>query len=201
MKRFGIVTAFNGADIYQTCDFIKVSCKTYVSKISKGHGWENLQHSTTTATPMLYDSKYIHELENTRGPIEVDEQKNLAQKMKFSYKQSIGELLFAAITCRPDIMYAVINLSQYSNAPAEIHFLAVKNIFRYLRATIDDGLHYWRDGVRNILPAVATPDLLPDTYNLVHKVILLKEIQLHLWTQIGEAIVTIVNLCLGLLYS
>ena len=37
------------------------------------------------------------------------EQKNLATDMKFSYQQAIGELLFAAITCRPDILYLVIN--------------------------------------------------------------------------------------------
>ena len=168
MKRFGIVTAFNGTDVSQTKNFIKVSCKTYISKILKGHGWENLQHSATTTTPMRSDSKYILELETSRGPTEVQDQKTLATEMKFSYRQAIGELLFAAITCRPDVMYPVIKLSQYSNAPAKIHFVAVKNVFRYLRATIDEGLHYWRDGQRDDLPFVASPDLLPDNYSINH---------------------------------
>ena len=168
MKRFGIVTAFNGTDIHQTQTYIKVSCKTYIMKILKGHGWENLQHSSTTTIPMRSDSKHIQELEITEGPTDVIEQKELAAAMIFSYAQAIGELLFAAITCRPDIMYAVIKLSQYSNAPAKVHFIAVKNVFRYLRATVDDGLYYWRDGKRKDLPLMAAPELLADNHDLQH---------------------------------
>ena len=63
--------------------------------------------------------------------------------MGFSYRQAISEILFAAITCRPDILYLVINLSQYSNNPGEVHYVAVKRVFKYLRDTKDDGLHYW----------------------------------------------------------
>ena len=168
MKRFGVVTAFNGTDIEQTENFIKVSCKTYISKILKGHGWENIQHSATTSTPMRSDSKYFFDLENIKGPTDVSEQNALAKQMNFSYRQAIGELLFAAITCRPDIMYPVVKLSQFSNVPAPIHFIAVKNIFRYLRATIDEGLHYWRNGHRKDLPFVANPVLLSDNYVLKH---------------------------------
>ena len=36
MKMFGIVTAFNGTDISQTRNFIKVSCRTYIGKLWKG---------------------------------------------------------------------------------------------------------------------------------------------------------------------
>ena len=168
MKRFGIVTAFNGTDITQSRHFIKISCQTYISKILKGHGWENIQHSATTTTPMRSDSKYIQELDTSKGPTEISEQKALATEMKFSYRQAIGELLFAAITCRPDIIYPVIKLSQFSNAPSKMHYIAAKNIFRYLRATIDEGLHYWRDGQRIELPFIAIPDLLADNYDLQH---------------------------------
>ena len=143
-----------------------MSCKTYISKILNGHGWKNLQHCATTSTPMRSDSQYIHEIENCEGPVDSTEQKNLATNMKFSYRQAIGELLFAALTCRPDILYPVIKLSQYSNAPTEIHFIAVKNIFRYLRATIDEGLHYWRYGQRDKLSHVADSDLLLDNHVL-----------------------------------
>ena len=127
-----------------------------------------MQHSSTTTIRMRSDSKHIQELETTEGPTDVIEQKELATAMHFSYRQAIGELLFAAITCRPDIMYAVIKLSQYSNAPAKVHFIAVKNVFRYLRATVDDGLHYWRDGKRKDLPLMAAPELLPDNHDLQH---------------------------------
>ena len=102
-------------------------------------GKHSAQHNNTT--PIRSDSKYVSELEITKGPLEVHEQKALATEMKFSHRQAIGELLFAAITCRPDIIYPVIKLSQYSSALANIHFVVVKNIFRYLQATVDEGFH------------------------------------------------------------
>ena len=65
-------------------------------------------------------------------------------------------------------MYPVIKLSQFSNTPAPIYFIAVKNIFRYLRATIDEGLHYWRNGCRKDLPFVSNPVLLSGNNVLKH---------------------------------
>ena len=44
----------------------------------------------------------------------------------------------------PDISFACIKLSQYSSAPSLEHFEAVKHLYKYLAATIDDGITYWR---------------------------------------------------------
>ena len=43
-------------------------------------------------------------------------------------------------------------LSQYANQPAPCHFTAVKNVFRYLAATKDEGLTYWRKTPNESLP-------------------------------------------------
>ena len=59
-------------------------------------------------------------------------------------------------------------MSQFSNTPAKIHFVAVKNIFRYLQATVDEGLHYWRNGKQDNLPDVADPNLLRDNNVFEH---------------------------------
>ena len=48
------------------------------------------------------------------------------------------------MTCRPDIGYAIALLAKYSNNPAEIHFEAVKDVYRNLRRTKDDGIIFWR---------------------------------------------------------
>ena len=37
MKRQGLVTLFNGLNIHQTRDYIKISCKTYIDHISNIH--------------------------------------------------------------------------------------------------------------------------------------------------------------------
>lgn len=63
--------------------------------------------------------------------------------MTFSYRQAIREIVFAPITCRPDILYSIIKLSQYNNKPAKIYYIAVKRVFKFLRDNIDGGLHYW----------------------------------------------------------
>ena len=72
--------------------------------------------------------------------------------MVFGYRQAIGELIYALVTCHPDISFPVIKLSQYSTRPTAIHFEAVKNIYRYLNATKDEGIYFWRKTHRNDLP-------------------------------------------------
>jgi hypothetical protein len=77
--------------------------------------------------------------------------------MGFSYRQAIGEVIFALTICRPDIAVPVIKLSQYASRPAPEHYKAVKAIFVYLNATRDDGLVYWRKKPRDDLPNVPAP--------------------------------------------
>ena len=86
--------------------------------------------------------------------------------MGFQYCQAIGELMFAAVTCHPDILFATIYLSQHSNAPARCHYTAVKRVFYYLRSTISDGLHFWRQKRDYTLPFASKPTLCPDNHAL-----------------------------------
>ncbi len=61
------------------------------------------------------------------------------------------------MTCRPDISFAVVKLSQYSAKPAREHFEAVKQLYAYLRDTKDDGIYYWRREPRPDLPVGPVP--------------------------------------------
>jgi hypothetical protein len=58
----------------------------------------------------------------------------------------IGSLLYLAVYSRPDILYAVVKLSQFCTNPSAVHLAAVKRIFRYLRSFPDLGIIYSRDG-------------------------------------------------------
>jgi hypothetical protein len=62
----------------------------------------------------------------------------------FNYRQAIGEAIYSMTVARPDITYAIIKLSQYSNNPAKIHYQAVRHLFKYLALTKSRGIHYWR---------------------------------------------------------
>ena len=145
LKNLGPVERFNGVEIEQTEYYIKIHNVQYIEKILKRHGWLNdVYNSPNLPVPMRSESKYLHELENAKGPENDKEKQKLEIEMNFNYRQALGEVLYAMVTCRPDISIAVTKLSQYSQNPSEIHYVALKNIFRYLRITKRDGIIYWR---------------------------------------------------------
>ena len=86
--------------------------------------------------------------------------------MGINYRQAIGELLYAMVTCRPDISFPVTKLSQYSMNPAEPHYKAVKQLFLYLRSTADDGIYYWRKDPYNVLPMGNEPTPKPEHFEV-----------------------------------
>jgi len=98
---------------------------------------------------MRSDAAYMTILE-TLTPDE--NQAELEKQMGFKYRPCIGELIFCMVTCRPDIAYAVIKLSQYSIQPGKAHYQAVKAVYTYLGSTITWGLQYNRPQPRTDLP-------------------------------------------------
>ena len=145
LKNLGRVTRFNGVEVDQTNKFVRLHNTQYIEKILKRHGWLNDNYkSSRHPVPMRSDSKYLHLLENAKGPTDDKDRQKLELKMGFNYRQALGEILYAMVTCRPDISVSTTKLSQYSQNPAEEHYVALKNIFRYLRYTKKDGLIYWR---------------------------------------------------------
>ena len=57
----------------------------------------------------------------------------------------------------------MIKLSQYSNAPAQIHYEAVKDILIYLRATPTEGLYFWQQEPNKHLPEGPMPHVRPES--------------------------------------
>lgn len=76
--------------------------------------------------------------------------KNMAAKTKdeiqemrdVPYQEAVGSILYLAQCTRPDINFAISNVSKYNNHPGRAHWNAVKRIFRYLRKTSDYKLTY-----------------------------------------------------------
>uniref|UniRef100_A0A1Y1N3K4 Reverse transcriptase Ty1/copia-type domain-containing protein n=2 Tax=Photinus pyralis TaxID=7054 RepID=A0A1Y1N3K4_PHOPY len=58
------------------------------------------------------------------------------------YREAVGSLMFAAITARPDIAFAVNVVSRFQNNQGAPHWNAVKRIMRYLKHTKDLGIRY-----------------------------------------------------------
>ncbi|CAN6716049.1 unnamed protein product [Malus baccata var. baccata] len=57
------------------------------------------------------------------------------------YRSVVGALQYLTIT-RPDLSYAVNQVCQFMHAPTTVHWMAVKRILRYLKATHSHGLLY-----------------------------------------------------------
>ena len=58
------------------------------------------------------------------------------------YASAIGSIMYAMICTRPDLSYALSMTSRYQANPGEGHWIAVKNILKYLRRTKDVFLVY-----------------------------------------------------------
>ncbi|SDA00929.1 BZ3500_MvSof-1268-A1-R1_Chr9g10926 [Microbotryum saponariae] len=64
------------------------------------------------------------------------------ERIRSWYLQAIGSLLYISLGTRPDIAFAVSYLSRFANNPGRRHWIAVKHVLRYLRATYRDELLY-----------------------------------------------------------
>jgi hypothetical protein len=67
------------------------------------------------------------------------------------YRELLGALLWVSQGTRPDITYSVSQCAKFSSKPKNAHWWALKKILRYLKGTIDYGIHYKKPGQRNQL--------------------------------------------------
>ena len=61
-----------------------------------------------------------------------------------TYRNMVGSMLYLASWTRPDISYAVSELSRFVSAPGQNHMTAAKHLLRYLKGTKEMGLKYSR---------------------------------------------------------
>ena len=69
----------------------------------------------------------------------------LTAELQQTYQELVGALLYLATGTRPDIAYAVGQLSRYVAAPTGQHLAAAKRVLRYLKGTATLALTYGAD--------------------------------------------------------
>jgi hypothetical protein len=153
IKRQGLLTLFNGLDVLQSRWYVKISVETYLAKTLLPYfdDWLDIP-SKLLPVPLGTNEKFHTELYQAKGNPDAKVQAALAKQMGFGYRKAIGELIWPMTTCRPDLAQAVVKCSQASAAPTETHYNAIKAIFRYLAATMKDGIYFWRTAPRMDLP-------------------------------------------------
>ena len=78
LKRQGLITMFNGMDIKQTKDYIKVSCETYIERMAEKHlqKWMSNHHiHGSRPTPLPTTQSFVKPFLSTTGDPDVKVQK------------------------------------------------------------------------------------------------------------------------------
>ena len=167
IKDLGRLNRYNGVDIPQTKDYIKISNETYINKLLEEHEWLlDDDEISNIPIPVKNETTFNQRMEHAIPPSDKSGQRQLQLDMGFNYRQEVGELIFLMVTCRPDISFPLIKLSQYSTNPAEEHYLAIKQLFKYVKATKHEGIYFWRHRPRNDLPFAPLPKTTTSTYSI-----------------------------------
>ena len=117
-------------------------------------------------TPLLISDNFIKRFLSAVGDPDEKIQAALAKKMGFGFLQGIGKLIYAMVTCRPDIAFAVVKLAQFSACPSETHYHAVRHCLKYLRKTKADGIHFCRTHPCEDLEATPLPTIRSNAADL-----------------------------------
>ena len=125
MKDLGHLSYFLGLEITHSTDGLYITQAKYASELLSRAG---LTDSKTVDTPVELNA---HLTPSGGKPL----------SNPSLYRRLVGSLVYLTVT-RPDISYAVHQVSQYLSAPRSTHYAAVLRILRYLKGTLFHGLFY-----------------------------------------------------------
>ncbi|KAJ9567517.1 hypothetical protein OSB04_003483 [Centaurea solstitialis] len=125
MKDLGRADVILGIKIHQNSEGYILSQSHYIEKVLKKFGHYEDRPVVTPFDPST-------SLKKNQGD-------SVAQ---LEYTQVLGSLMYIMNCTRPDIAYTVSKLSRYSHNPGKDHWYALVRVLRYLKHTIQYGLHY-----------------------------------------------------------
>ncbi|GJX19019.1 uncharacterized mitochondrial protein-like protein [Tanacetum coccineum] len=128
MSMMGQMSFFLGLQISQSPRGIFINQSKYASEIVKKYG---LLTTDSIDIPMVEKNKLDEDLQGKQVDATL-------------YRGMIGSFMYLT-SSRPDLIYAVCLCAHYQAKPTEKHLQAVKQIFRYLKGTINIGLWYSKD--------------------------------------------------------
>ena len=111
---------------------IELSQKAYIEKILKRFSMENSKRGNLP----MQDGLKLSIKDSASTPVEVE------RMQRIPYASAIGSIMYAVRCTRPDVAFAQNIVSRFQQNPGERHWIAVKNILKYLRATKDMVLVY-----------------------------------------------------------
>ena len=99
----------------------------YIEEVLKYFNIKNFKRDLLPLRHSIHFSKKIYP----------DTPEEIQHMSKIPYASAIESLMYAILCTRPDIALAVSVTNRYQSNPDEEHWIAVKNILKYLRRTKD----------------------------------------------------------------
>jgi hypothetical protein len=132
LHREGNFEEFLGIGIDRGHDFtgrIHMTQKGLIQKVITYTGMEDCNPNWTPATSIALGA-------------DTDSSERHEDCYKWSYATAVGMLQYLAMNTRPDISFAVSQVSRFTHGPKKSHSTAVKTIVRYLKRTEDKGTYF-----------------------------------------------------------
>ncbi|KAF3658225.1 hypothetical protein FXO37_14525 [Capsicum annuum] len=123
IKDLGNLHYFLGVEVIRSSDGLILTQANYVNEILNDE--------------LMTDCKNVHTPMSVSELITLSDGTYLTDATR--YHRVLGRLQYLSFT-RPDIAYAVNKLSQFMQAPSNLHWKTVKRVLRYLHGTIQLGL-------------------------------------------------------------
>lgn len=162
----GLVLAKSQVTINKILEALQTEFEITVGSAAYFLGLE-IKRDSSTGTITISQKQYIKRMLERFGmmdakPVSIPAEANKRLKYlskdevdasmeEVPYQQAVGSLIFAACVTRPDIMFAVVNVSKFSNNPKMEYWKAVKRILRYLKGTSSHGITYKCNGNNQII--------------------------------------------------
>lgn len=129
IKDLGLAKKCIGININQLENAIEIDQCHYVEEIFKRF---NMDKCKPVKTPSDLNNKltmrWLNETNDITG--------------KVPHQEAVGSLMFLLLATRPDIAFAVGDVSRFNSQHCDGHWSAVKRIFRYLRGTSNLKIRY-----------------------------------------------------------
>ncbi|XP_024006661.1 uncharacterized protein LOC112083345, partial [Eutrema salsugineum] len=138
IKDLGELKYFLGIEVCRSKEGLFLSQRKYARDIVHDAG---LKDAKPARTP-LEDAYKAHQQGENEAESLFDDPK--------LYRRTVGKLIYLTIT-RPDLCFAVNQVSQHMQAPSTYHWNMVNRILRYLKGTLEQGIWMGCNGSSEIV--------------------------------------------------